>query len=183
MHIGSCTVFLLLLLNLAGGCSGNRVTNEVATKNDSNLKRLVNLYAGYQLTHNWQGPKNEIELKEFVKHHGLPEKNLQMMGIDSTDPDAIFTSERDGKPFKIKYRVAGGIGSVTPIVFEQTGRNGMRLVGFTTPIVEEVADARYRELWEKGGLPTGTTPTNLGARPDNPQLGPGPLSNMPVSNK
>jgi len=102
------------------------------------------------LTHGWQGPKDEKVLRDFVTHHGLPEKNFQMMGIDSTKLDALFTSERDGKQFKIKYGVAGGIGSVNPIVFEREGYGGKKMVGFTTPIVEEVAEARYKRIVGKG---------------------------------
>ena len=144
----------ILALVWDGGCA-DRVTAEVASKNDSNIKRLVNLYAGYQLTHGWQGPKDEQALMDFVKQGGLPAKNFHMMGIDPEKLGLIFISERDGHPFKVKYGVAGGIGSVTPVVFEQVGSGGKRQVAFTTPIVEEVDDSRYNELWEKGGLPTG----------------------------
>jgi hypothetical protein len=158
-------LFTVLVLIWDGGCT-DRVTAEVASKNNSNIKRLVNLYAGYQLTHAWQGPHNEQTLKDFVTRGGLPAKNFQMMGIDPDKLGLLFISERDGLPFKVKYGVAGGIGSVNPIVFEQRGVSGQREVGFTTPIVEQVSEARYNELWEKGGLPSGfIKPSSEQARP------------------
>jgi hypothetical protein len=165
-------VCFLLLSVLAliwdGGCA-DRVTAEVASKNNSNIKRLVNLYAGYQLTHGWQGPHDKEALKDFVKRGGLPAKNFQMMGIDPDKLEFLFVSERDGEQFKVKYGVAGGIGSVTPIVFEKIGVGGLREVGFTTPLVEQVSDDRYNELWEKGGLPTGLTKAGLErVRPNGP---------------
>jgi hypothetical protein len=144
----------ILALVWDGGCA-DRVTAETAAKNDSNIKRVVNLYWGYQFLNGWRGPKDEQALRDFVKEGKLPAKNFQMMGIDPAKLDSIFISERDGQPFKVKYGVGGGIGSVTPIVFEQVGVSGKRQVGFTTPIVETVDEARYNELWEKGGLPSG----------------------------
>lgn len=153
MRRACCTLLSTWVLTWAGGCT-DRVTSEVAAKNNSNIKRLVNLYAGYQLTHGWQGPPNEQALKNFVTSGGLPPKNFHMMGIDVEKPELVFVSERDGLPFKVKYGMAGGIGSVIPVVFEQSGYGGKKQVGFTTPIVEEVTDARYSDLWEKGGLPS-----------------------------
>lgn len=155
---------LLFAMFFAQGCSSGSVTAQVAAKNDSNIKRLVNLYSGYQLTHSWHGPKDENALRNFVTSHGLPEKNFEMMGIDPKNLDALFKSERDGKSFKIKFGVSGGIGSVNPVVFETEGVSGKRQVGFTTPIVEETDEARYSELWEKGGLPKGVD-TGVGLRP------------------
>ena len=161
-------LFTVLVLIWDGGCT-DRVTAEVASKNNSNIKRLVNLYAGYQLTHGWQGPHNEQTLKDFVTRGGLPAKNFQMMGIDPDKLGLLFISERDGFPFKVKYGVAGGIGSVNPIVFEQQGFGGQSEVGFTTPIVEQVSEARYNELWEKGGLPSGfTKASSEQVRPSGP---------------
>ena len=157
-------VVLIVALLTGGGCSSGSVSGQVAAKNDSNIKRLVNLYSGYQMTHGWQGPKDENALRSFVTSHGLPEKNFQMMGIDSKNLEPLFKSERDGKPFKVKYGVSGGIGSVNPIVFETEGVSGKRQVAFTTPIVEDVDEGRYNELWEKGGLPKDVN-TTLGVRP------------------
>ena len=52
-----------------------------------------------------RGPKDEAEFKEFVRNFD-PNK-LSMMKIDPNNVDGLFTSERDGKPFKIRYKVGG----------------------------------------------------------------------------
>jgi hypothetical protein len=166
----------ILALVWDGGCA-DRVTAEVGRLNDSNIKRVVNLYAGYQFLNGWQGPRDQQALVDFVKQGRLPAKNFRMMGIDPDKLDSIFISERDGKPFKVKYGVGGGIGVVTPIVFEQVGIGSKREVGFTTPIVEEVDDTRYNELWEKGGLPLAKGPDRLR------QGGPGQDTLFPSNSK
>ena len=45
-----------------------------------------------------------------------------MMNIDANNLDGLFTSERDNKPFKIRYKVGGGRGSVDAVVFETGGQ-------------------------------------------------------------
>jgi hypothetical protein len=152
---------LCACLPIAVGCSTDSVADQVGAKNDSNIKRVVNLYYAFQSTNGWQGPKDEGALRSFAKS-GYPTKNLQLMGIDPNDLGKILVSERDGKPFKIRYGITGGIGVVNPLVFEQDGVAGKRLVAFTGPVVEEVDEARHKELWDKGGLPLGVTSQSLG---------------------
>lgn len=157
-------------LPIVAGCSTDSVANQVGAKNDSNIKRVVNLYYAFQSTNGWQGPKDEAALRSFAKS-GYPTKNLQLMGIDPNDLGKILVSERDGKPFKIRYGITGGIGAVNPLVFEQDGVAGKRLVAFTGPVVEEVDEVRHKQLWDKGGLPLGVTSQSLG-RPSEKASGP-----------
>src|SRR5262249_1714837 len=103
-------VVVAVLLAGVAGCSKNKVAEQVAAMNTSNNLRLSNMYAAFQNYKAGKGPKDEAEFKEFIKDFD-PEK-LKMMGIDPSNLDAVFTSERDGKPFKIRYRVGGGRGSV-----------------------------------------------------------------------
>jgi hypothetical protein len=143
-----------MLLAISASCSMDSVASVTAAKNDSNIKRVVNLYNAYQLLHGYQGPKDEKALRDFVSSGAIPDKNLQMMGIDSKNLDRIFKSGRDGKPFKTRYGVTGGRAVSDALVFEDTGADGKKLVGFNGPVVEEVDDARYKELWEHGGEPS-----------------------------
>jgi hypothetical protein len=144
-----------MLLVIAASCSMDNVASVTAAKNDSNIKRLVNLYNAYQMGHGYQGPKDEKTLRDYVTEGGIPERYLPMMGIDPKNLDAIFKSDRDGKPFKIRYGVTGGRAASDALVFEDTGVDGKRLVAFNGPVVEEVENARYKELWEHGGAPGG----------------------------
>ncbi len=160
---------------LAGlpGCSGeNKLAQQVAAMNTSNMHRLANIYAAHQNFKSGQGPKDEAEFKAFIKDFD-PDK-LAMMGIDPDNLDVLFTSERDGKPFKIRYKVGGGRGSVAAVIFEQEGVGGKKQVGSTGPKVEEVDDATYQNLWAGKG---GSVPRDGGGRPSGPpkdaQTGPG----------
>jgi hypothetical protein len=157
-------IWLVLLLSAVVGCSGDRIASSVAAQNDSNIKRAVNLYSAYQLTHGYQGPKNEQVLRDFVASHGIPIKNLEMMGVDPSNLDNVFKSERDGKPFKIRYGVTGGMGVSDALVFEDQGVDGKKLVAFNGPVVEDVDDARYKDLLEHGGFPSWMT--HKSGRPD-----------------
>ena len=103
------------------------------------------MYAAYQNMKSSGGPKDEADLKAWIKEYD-PNK-LSMMKIDANNLDGLFTSERDGKPFKVRYKVGGGRGSVSAVVFEQEGVNGKKQVGFTGGRVDEVDDATYNQLW------------------------------------
>jgi hypothetical protein len=127
------------------GCSGNSTESQVAALNTSNIQRLANMYSAYQNSKGNGGPKDEKDFKAFIKNFDPPK--LEMMGIDPNSLDALFTSERDGKPFKIRYKVGGGRGSEAPVVFEQTGKEGKKQVGYTGKSkVEDVDDARHAQL-------------------------------------
>jgi len=145
------TVTALFLV--AVGCSSDKRSKEIAAMNNSNIQKVANLYAGFQNMVSPNGPKDEAEFKGFLKTYDPTA--LSAMGVDPGNLDKTFTSERDGKPFKIRYKVGGGKGSVAPVVFEEVGVNGMRQVGFTGGggpggggAVEEVDNARYKDLWE-----------------------------------
>ena len=165
-------------LTVLAGCS-DQTANQVAAMNTSNIQRLSNVYAAYQNMKSSRGPKDEAELKAFIKEYD-PNK-LQMMKIDPRNLDGLFTSERDGKPFKVRYGVGGGRGSVDPVVFEQEGKDGKKQVGFTGGKVEEVDDATYQQLWSgKGGHePPAAPPTGPNKAAGRPSSG-GPPPGAPT---
>ncbi len=69
------------------------------------------------------------------------------MGVDRDKMDAIFVSERDGKPFKIKFGAVRGFAAPhIPIVFEAEG-DGRKQVAWTNAQVRDVDDAEYQQLW------------------------------------
>ncbi len=106
----------------------------------------------------WQNPKNEAELKDFVQHRMAPRK-LEMMGIDIGNFDATLISERDHKLFKVRYGISVPYRSETPLVFEQEGLAGQRQVAFNNGRIEEIDDAQYQRLWgEKAAVPAPTGP-------------------------
>jgi hypothetical protein len=144
LHRAVAGVAVAVLLAGMIGCS-NKVAEQVAAMNTSNSQRLANMYSAYQNFRGGQGPTDESELKKFIQEYDPA--RLKMMGIDPDKLDALFTSERDHKPFKIRYKVGGGRGSVAAVVFEQEGVGGKKQVAYTgNTKVEEVDDATYQQL-------------------------------------
>jgi hypothetical protein len=92
-----------------------------------------------------RGPKDETEFRSFIQEYNKDQ--LAAMGIDSRKLDELFTSDRDGKPFKIRYKVGGGHGSKDAVIFEETGEGGVRLIGYTgMPPMEVSDDATYQSM-------------------------------------
>lgn len=92
------------------------------------------------------GPKNETEFKRFIKDEMGP-YHLGLMHVDPDKIDAIFISDRDQKPFKVRYDVTSGPGVVNALVFEQDGVGGKKQVGLNGGTVMEVDDAQYQDMW------------------------------------
>ncbi len=138
--------FLLLLVVLAGCTREIDVNEAIAKVNETNIQRLANLYFAFQMKHDWQGPADEAEFKAFLRSYN-PQK-LTRIGIDPNAIDELFNSERDGKPFKIRFSVVGSaMGSSEPVIFESVGVDGKRMVGFLDMVQREVDDAEYEDLW------------------------------------
>jgi hypothetical protein len=141
MNVGAIAAALLTGLS---GC-GKKSTNDVGAVNRSNIQRLSNMYAAYQHYNGGHGPENEAQLRTFIA--GFNQQSLESMKIDPDKLDSLFLSERDGKPFNIRYKVDGGHAAVIAVILEQEGKGGKRQVGYTGGKVEEVDDARYANLW------------------------------------
>lgn len=136
----------LLSSTLVGCSSRTNPDAAIASVNTTNLQRLANLYFTYQSQHDWHGPADESDFKSFLR--GYPEHMLTRIGIDPSNIDKLFISERDGQPFKIRYGVPGSsMGSSAPVVFEATGDGKGRLVGFLDMQQREVDDSEYKSLW------------------------------------
>lgn len=142
-----CVGIASIVLGLVAGCSNSSNPESVlASLNATNVQRLSNLYSSYQSENNWRGPADEAEFKKFL--HAYNPANLQRIGIDPNQIDALFISERDSQPFKIRYGVPGNVmGSSEPVIFEATGDGGKRLVGFLNMTQREVDAAEYDALY------------------------------------
>jgi len=142
----SIAIGLAISVIALAGCSRDKTAQEVAAMNTSNIQRVANLYSAFQNYKGGRGPGSEAEFKQFIKEFDAGK--LEMMGVKSSDLDGLFTSERDKKPFKVRYNVGGGRGAVVPVAFEQDGKDGKRQVGFAgNNKVEDVDEATYQQLW------------------------------------
>ena len=162
---GAALAIGVLLAGLAG-CGGDPTAKEVAALNQSNIQRVANLYTAFQTYKAGRGPKSEAEFKDFIANFDAD--RLKMMGINPADLGGLFTSERDGKAFRVRYNVGGGRGSVDAVVFEQDGQAGKKQIGFTTGKVDEVDDATWQQLW--AAKPAAAQPKGAG-RPAGPPPG------------
>ncbi|HEX6960955.1 MAG TPA: hypothetical protein VF175_03755 [Lacipirellula sp.] len=138
------------LLATIAGCGGSDVADQVGAMNDSNIKRVANLYMAHQFRNGMRGPADEEAFKKFIQS-GMSPRKLEMMGVDPNNVDELFISERDGQPFEVRYGLSGGPSAKLAVVFEQQGKNGKRLVGFTDGSVEEADEVRYQQLLEGKG--------------------------------
>ena len=162
-------IFAMALCGLTflPGCGGDNTVEEVGKMNSTNINRLANLYSAFQNGVSGGGsggPKDESEFRKYIQNY--PADKLKMMGVDTSNLDGLFKSERDGKPFKIRYKVGGGRGSpASPVVFETEGKGGKKQVGFAgNTTVEDCDQATYE------GYMNGKTPSP-GGRPSGPPAG------------
>jgi hypothetical protein len=144
MRRSAAAVGFGIALAVVAGCSSDKTAQLVGEMNKSNIQRVANLYAAFQNGKSNGGPQDEKEFKDFVNAYA-PDK-LKMMGVDTSNIESVFKSERDGQPFKIRYKVGGGRGAVAPVAFEVNGKDGKKQVGFTGGKVEDCDEARYKDL-------------------------------------
>jgi hypothetical protein len=149
-----CVACLPMLCLLNAGC-GSSESGDAAIRdaNRTNIQRLTNLYARYQVTHGGRGPNDEVEFRKFITE--LDPQTLRNIGVDPGKLDSLFLSERDAEPFSIRYAVVGSTrGSNDAVVFEQSGKDGKLQVGFTSLAIRDVDPAEYATL--KTGQPAST---------------------------
>jgi hypothetical protein len=127
-------LFLVAVMALAG-CAGESPAVSTGTSHVRLLTMLYNKVSREQ----GRIPKDEQEFKDNLKSADL---SLESLKINSTDD--LFVSERDGQPLVVVY------GSVPPgsdvVVYEQTGVDGKRMIGHRIGMVEEVDEAKFKEL-------------------------------------
>lgn len=142
------------LLAVFVGCGGGVDNDEaLARVNSTNAQRLANLYFTYHTKNEWRGPVDEATFKSFIRSYN-PQK-LARIGVDPNSIDALFISERDSQPFKIRYSVKGSaMGSSEPVIFESLGVDGSRQVAFLNMTQREVDEAEYESLWTGKAQPT-----------------------------
>ena len=130
---------LALVVTGAVGCgSSSDVKSIMKAINDSNGKRLANFYAMFQMRSNFTGPADQQALEKFIV--GMNPAELEAMGVKPDEVGKLFVSERDGKPFFIRYGVKKPplLGGHQAVVFETEGQGGRIGVFMTGPKVVEV---------------------------------------------
>lgn len=133
----------LCLLVLMAGCRSQTASQSTE---ESNLKPLAVFYGRFQAQHRGQPPKDEAEFKEFLKT--MTPADLETFKLKSADE--IFTSSRDKQPYTIVYGPpqgpAKGPGGAPIIAYEKVGVGGKRYIASSLGGIEEVDEARFKEL-------------------------------------
>jgi len=130
------------------GCGKGKVAERIAEMNATPIKRLLTSYVYFQGKHGYKGPKNEQELRDFIADDRF-QKGFDRAGIDTSDIDALFISDRDGQPFKVKYGIPGSpMGFKDPVVFESEGVDGEVMVAFGGATVEVMSSEESESLFE-----------------------------------
>ncbi len=136
----------LMLLGLGSaslmiGCGGR---SQSADTESSNLKPLAVFYGRFVSSNRGRGPKDENELKEFIKSR--PQADLDNLGVK--DVESLFTSSRDKKPYKFKFESKPGVPGQSSTIFawEQDGVGGTRFVAGTLGEIKEVGEEEFRTL-------------------------------------
>ncbi len=129
-----------LLVSLLVGCSATREP----PPEEVSIKALTILYGRFFQTNTGKPPADEKELRAFVEK--LSAEELALLG--AKDPAKLWISARDGQPYVVMYgNVTNPQGPSGPVViYESQGVGGKRFVGTSLGNVEEVDEARFREL-------------------------------------
>src|SRR5436190_1123516 len=126
-------------LSVLAGCGApsTHVTGE------DNLRALAKYYGQYQGQHQGKTPPGEKPFKEFIQKKDPGAK-----------VDELFVSQRDHEPFVVLYNQKVGMpdpNTGAPVIaYEKTGVSGKRMVARSTTAVEEVDEAKFKELVKPG---------------------------------
>jgi hypothetical protein len=139
LGIGLC-LGAVVFCALSSGCSG--ASREAQQREESNLKPLAILYGQFIGQHRGRPPGSEEEFKEFVRSAG--KEQLASFGV--TDREGLFISSRDKKPYVVLYGKSAPAGEARVVAYEQEGQGGTRFVADDLGRVQEVDEARFKEM-------------------------------------
>jgi hypothetical protein len=138
-----CSLFLFSV-----GCGQGKIAERISEMNSTPIKKLITCYSFYQSRNNFRGPKDEAALRKFIADE-KNQKGFERAGIDTSDIDALFISDSDGEPFKIKYGVPGSpMGFVEALIFESVGVDGEVMVGFGGATTELMSAEESEKLFK-----------------------------------
>jgi hypothetical protein len=140
--MGFTLTWVALFLLALSGCRSQTQSRE---RQQSNLRPLAVFYGKFIGRHRGQPPANEAEFKAFLKT--IPATELALFGVENVE--GIFTSSRDQKPYIVLYGSPSSKAAESPdrvIAYEQDGAKGKRFVAFVIGKIDEVDEARFRQL-------------------------------------
>lgn len=136
---------LIVLMAGSSGC-GETADPQIDQKH---IRALATFYGRYSAMNRGQLPPDEAALRKFIGT--ITPGELSGLGIDPANLDSAFISPRDKQKYEIRYAktvaaAKGKPGQPVIAMYEQAGVNGKRLVAHSTGQVEEVDEAKFKEL-------------------------------------
>lgn len=165
-RLTSSLVMILLLVGLAGGCEQSpesRMKDAMRKSFQLNGKRLAIMYGRSMSSptgpvmgpNGFTGPAGEKSLQAYIRR--TPAVALEEMGITDPNDPSLFESERDRKPFRIRYGVKGPLTTIYAVVSESEGISGKVQIFKTDGSIVEVpaseADAYLAGKHDQAFLP------------------------------
>jgi hypothetical protein len=126
----------MYLCALVAGCAESEQEEE-----QSNLRSLAAYYNQYRAHNRGQSPADEKDFKNFIAKSG-----------GSAKVDSVFTSNRDGKPYVIKYRGDKSWTHPEIIAYEQEGRDGSREVATVVGGYEKWPEEEFQKQMSAGAV-------------------------------
>lgn len=163
----SATIQMALALATVGfaiGCGSSDHSEFVRASNDSNIKKAASLYQLYASRSGYVGPKSKEELLSFLTTNDKIAKNLDLMGIDRDNIESYFVSENDDEEFHFRWGVFVNPDlerASQPVVFENKGKDGVRLVMLSNRRILEVTSKEKYELLLRGKVSRDDAKTDL----------------------
>lgn len=152
MKIGprSSRLLLLLVVGLFLGCGGDSISDTFREMNKLKMRKLANSYVMFASVNDSVGPKDADELKNFIQTDERVPPRLGMSSGDLDNLDDLFISDADGEPFTIRYGLKIRTDEDrSPLVFDNTGVDGMRRVALAdNRILEVTNEKRYQRLMD-----------------------------------
>ena len=130
-------VLALLGAAMLAGCGG---AVQTGAKQISHVHALTTLY--FRATSALgRAPASEQEFKEAINQGKV---DLSVLGVSNIDE--LFVSDRDGQPIVVVYGKDAKGKTPDVVAYEQTGVDGVRLVGNRAGQVTEVDAAEFAKL-------------------------------------
>ena len=133
------------------GCGGgDSISSKVAQYNKENVQKAANMYSIYTKLHKFTGPASIEEFREFMTTSEDAKRRAQFLNLDLNKFDS-YVEGRDGEPLTFRWKVrTNPMAAPYPISFEQTGVDGVRLVGLSGGVIIECDDDEEYEEMLKG---------------------------------
>jgi hypothetical protein len=130
---------LLLAVVAVAGCGGGPPAS-AESKDVSHARALTALYFTVSSALG-KSPDSEAQFKEEIAKRS---PDLSVLKVGSVDE--LFVSDRDGQPLVVSYGPpAAGVDRAV-VIYEQTGKDGVRLVGNRSGQIQELDAAAFAKV-------------------------------------